>query len=187
MARFAQSRRPDVDDDTRRGRTARQQTAAGATIKAVKGLVGGVASGTPEEREAWAADLIPRSGLPTVPCTHPSEANAAKECAWGGGDVREARIEMRAAARRTDNRSGIPTAKNAPWSAPGPTGDRQEHYDDMVNACTPGQKRGLNRALDELTIKWAINALPPTCRWLLKHPGRLFAEGYGAHVQGIRR
>ena len=37
----------------------------------------------------------------------------------------------------------------------------------MLNACTPGQRRRLNRALDDLTVRWAVNALPATCRWLL--------------------
>ena len=57
--------------------------------------------------------------------------------------------------------------KLASWSAPGPSGDRQEHVDDMYRGCTPGQRRRLNRVLDELTVRWAINALPPTCRWMM--------------------
>jgi hypothetical protein len=49
------------NSEERLGRTARQKTAANAVSKAMKGLVGGVAAGSPSERERWAADLIPHT------------------------------------------------------------------------------------------------------------------------------
>ena len=160
-------RRDADDDEERRGRRARQQTAAGARSKAVKGLVGGVAPGSPAERQRWTATLIPRSEVEGGPCTQQSERDEARECAWGRGDVREARKEMKAAGKRPGSHAGIPVGKIAPWSAPGPTADRQEHFDDMMRGSTPGQRRRLNRALDDLTVRWVINALPVTCRWML--------------------
>ncbi len=156
-----------LDDEERRGRRAREQTAAGARSKAVKGLVGGVAPGDPEARQQWTTRLIPRSEVRGDPCTREAERAAAQDCAWGKGDMRQARKEMREAGKRPGSHAGIPVVKLAPWSAPGPSGDRQEHVDDMYRGCTPGQRRRLNRVLDELTVRWAINALPPTCRWMM--------------------
>ena len=81
------------------GRAAKQKTVAGAVSKAMKGLVGGVAEGTVAEREQWTADLIPRSQVAGTPCTTPDEERDARECAWGAGDVRLAKAEMRQANR----------------------------------------------------------------------------------------
>ena len=37
----------------------------------------------------------------------------------------------------------------------------------MQRGSSPAQRRRVNRVLDELAIRWAINLLPSTCRWLL--------------------
>ena len=37
----------------------------------------------------------------------------------------------------------------------------------MTRGSGPTQRRRLVRALDELTVRWATNTLPATCRWLL--------------------
>ena len=55
----------------------------------------------------------------------------------------------------------------APLSAPGPTGERQEHLDDCLEGAGVSHRRRLTRCLDDLTVAWATNTLPPTCRWLL--------------------
>ncbi len=73
---------------------AREQTAAGARSKAVKGLVGGVAPGDPEARQQWTTRLIPRSEVRGDPCTREAERAAAQDCAWGKSDMRQARKEM---------------------------------------------------------------------------------------------
>ena len=52
-------------------------------------------------------------------------------------------------------------------SAPGPTGERQEHLDAIVSFAGAGQRRRLFRGLDILTIKWATGDLPEECRFLL--------------------
>ena len=52
-------------------------------------------------------------------------------------------------------------------SAPGPTGERQEHLDAIVSFAGAGQRRRLLRGLDILTIKWAPGDLPGDCRFLL--------------------
>ena len=155
------------DTEERRGKRARQQAAAGAKSKAVKGLVGGVATSTPEEREQWTADLIPRSVAEHGPLTTEQEKEAARECAWGQGEYRQARKEMREAGKKPGSHAGIPWARLAPWSAPGPSGDRQEHLDGVLKNCGASRRRRLLRAIDELTVKWAVDALPPSCRWLL--------------------
>eukprot|EP00973_Karenia_brevis_P063539 8829687-Karenia_brevis.AAC.1 len=73
---------------------------------------------------------------------------------------------MREAGKQPDGPPRIPWVHLAPWSAPGPTGDRQEHLDDMLSNAGASQKRRLKRDLDELTVRWAVNKLPSTCRWL---------------------
>ena len=95
------------------------------------------------------------------------EADAARASAWGAGDAQEARRELRQASRSPDGLPGIPWARLPPYAAPGPTGERQEHLDDILRSCGASHRRKLRRALDELTVRWATNTLPPTCRWLL--------------------
>ena len=153
--------------EERLGKIARQRTAAGAISKAVKGLVGGIALGTPTERAQWTSDLIPRSCVVDGPCTRGVEAEEAKACAWGSGNFRQARNEMRAAGRSSDGPPNIPWVRLAPLSAAGPTGDRQEHLDDVMSSAGASQKRRLTRCLDEVTVRWATNTLPLTFRWTL--------------------
>ena len=50
----------------------------------------------------------------------------------------------------------MPHVKLSPMSAPGPTGERQEHLDAIVSFAGAGQRRCLFRGLDVLTIKWAF-------------------------------
>jgi len=157
---------PD-DDDKRRRRAARTQAAAGAVRKAMQSLVGGLAPGSPEDRLQWTRDLVPRSGLPNSPCTSEAEATFAKECAWGRGDVAEARQAMKDAGRQGGGPPGIPWVRLAPLSAPGPSGERQEHLDDIMGSAGFRHKRRLRRVLDELTVLLAVGQLPPTCRWIL--------------------
>ena len=52
-------------------------------------------------------------------------------------------------------------------SAPGPSGERQEHPDAISSFAGAGQRRRLFRGLNVLTIKWAIGDLPEECRFLL--------------------
>jgi hypothetical protein len=164
--RMQRSTVASTDTEERRGKVACQRTAAGAISKAVKGLVGGIAPGTPAERSQWTAELIPRSAADD-PLTRTTESEAAKTCAWGGGDYQRARTEMRAAGKQPDGLPCIPWVRLAPLSAPGPSGDRQEHLDDVMQSAGASQKRRLTRSLDELAIRWATNTLPSTARWLL--------------------
>ena len=52
-------------------------------------------------------------------------------------------------------------------SAPGPTGERQEHLDAVVAFARAAQRRRLFPGLDILTIKWTTGDLPEECRFLL--------------------
>ena len=74
---------------------------------------------------------------------------------------------MRQAARSGDNQPGLPWVRLAPLSAPGPSGDRQEHLDDIMKSAGASQKRRLVRCLDDLTVRWATGNVPDSCRWLL--------------------
>ena len=52
-------------------------------------------------------------------------------------------------------------------SAPGPTGEGQEHLGAIVSFTGAGQRRRPFRGLDILTSKWAGRDLPEECRFLL--------------------
>ena len=52
-------------------------------------------------------------------------------------------------------------------SAPGPTGERQEHLDAIMSFAGAGQRRRLFRGLDNLTVKLALGDVPEECRFLL--------------------
>ena len=61
----------------------------------------------------------------------------------------------------------LPHVKLASMSAPGPTGERQEHLDAIISFAGAGQRRLLFRGLDILTFKWAVGDLPEDGRFLL--------------------
>ena len=81
--------------------------------------------------------------------------------------MREAKAAMREIGRQKNGFASLPHVKMAPLSAPGPSGDRQEHLDAVVDFAGAGQRRRLFRALDQLTIRWGAGDLPDCCRWLL--------------------
>jgi hypothetical protein len=96
-----------------------------------------------------------------------NERAAASTASWGKGNAQEAKKAMREAGRQKTGHASLPYVKMAPLSAPGPSGDRQEDLDAVVEFAGAGQRRRLFRALDTLTVRWATGDLPNTCRWLL--------------------
>ena len=131
------------------------------------GLVGGAAQGSADCRRNWTAALIPpSSGIGT----HPSSAACAEAAriAWSGGRYKLAWSAMREQGRSKTGIASLPHVKLSPMSAPGPTGERQEHLDAIVSFAGAGQKRRLFRGLDSLMVKWATGELPEECRFLLK-------------------
>lgn len=131
----------------------------------MKNLIGGLAPDSPAQLATWAADLIPRSENQCARSTR-SESLAASSAAWGQGNADQAKREMREAGRTPGSRAQIPWAKLAPLSAPGPSGDRQEYLDDMLNGCGARSRRRLIRARDSLTVCWATNNLLECCAWM---------------------
>ena len=99
--------------DEQRARAAKQKTAAKATSKAVKGLVGGIAQGNAEQREQWTKDLIPRSAIPDGVCSA-EEAEDAKVCSWGNGDYQVAKKAMSKARDGGQGQEGLPWVSLAP-------------------------------------------------------------------------
>ena len=131
----------------------------------MKGFVGGAAQGSADCRRNWTTALIPRSsGIGT----HHTRAECAEAApvAWGGGRYKLARSAMREQGRSKTGTASLPHVKLSPTSAPGPTGDRQEHLDAPVSFAGTGQRRRLFWSLDILTIKW--HGRPPgSLRFLL--------------------
>ena len=130
----------------------------------MKGLVGGAAQGSTDRRKNWTTALIPRSsGIGT----HPSSAECAEAAriAWSGG---RHKLE-RSVREQGRSQTGIVSlrCKLSPMSAPGPSGERQEHLDATVSFAGVGQRRRLFRGLDILTVKWATGDVPEECRFLL--------------------
>ena len=157
----------DLDDEERRGKQARVQCAVGSRSKAMKGLVGGVANGSSDEKQRWAESLIPRSDEPIHACPGITERTAAAGHAWGKGSRREAKAAMKDVNKQRTGLASLPHVRLAPLSAPGPTGDRMEHLEAIIAFAGAGQRRRLFRALDSLTVRWAIGDLPASCQWLL--------------------
>ena len=124
----------------------------------MKGLVGDAAQGFAECPRNWAAALIPRS---SGVGTHPTSA----ECAEAAHKL--ARSAMREQGRTRTGIASLPHVKLSLTSAPGPTGERQEHLDAIVSFAGAGQRRRLFRALDKVTHKWSAGDLPEECRFLL--------------------
>ena len=151
----------------RRARAVRHKVAVGAIAKAVQSLLGGVADLSADERAAWTRELIPRSSDAVRAQPTQREADDARAHAWGQGDPAAAREALRQAGKRPGGPPKIPWAHLSPLTAPGPSGERQEHLDDVMEAAGPRQRRRLLRALDTLAVLWAVNQLPSTCAWLL--------------------
>ena len=84
-----------------------------------------------------------------------------------GGRYKVARSAMREQWRSKTAIASLPNVKLARMSAPGPTGERQEHLDAIISFAGAGQRRRLFRGLDILTMKLAIGDLPEECRFLL--------------------
>ena len=74
---------------------------------------------------------------------------------------------MREQGRSKTGIASLRHVKLAPVSAPGPTGERQEHLHAIISFAGAGQRRRLFRGLDILTVRWAIGDLPEECRFLL--------------------
>ena len=81
-----------------------------------------------------------------------------------GTKQREVLRESKAAAKQVSRRS-----HTSNLSAPGTTGERQEHLDAIVFVAGAGQRRRLFRRLDILTIKWVIGDLQEQCRFRHSH------------------
>eukprot|EP00971_Amphidinium_carterae_P273456 5427141-Amphidinium_carterae.1 len=70
---------------------------------------------------------------------------------------------MRAASRRLTGKLTLPMPRFSPLSAPGPSGERQEHLEDIMSAATHSTRRKFFKALDTLTVLWAVGSLPQAC------------------------
>ena len=118
----------------------------------MKGLVGGAAQGSADCRRNWTAALIPRSsGIGTHPTS--AECAEAARIVWGGGRCIAARSATREQGQNRTGVASLPHVNLSPMSAPGPTGERQEHLDAVVSFAGAGQKRRLFRGLDIIKLK----------------------------------
>ena len=151
--------------DEQRGKRACALTARGSTSKAVKGLVGGAAQGSPDCRKNWTTALVPRgSGLGTHITS--AECAEAARAAWRGGRYRAARNAMREQERSKTGVASLPHVKLTPMSAPGPTAESQEHLDAIISYVGVGQRRRLLCGLGTLTRYCATGDPPEECRFL---------------------
>ena len=173
-----QSRARGYDEEEAKGKRAKKQTAVGSVSKAMQGLVGGVAEGSPEQKKLWTEALIPVSQA--THAAHPNEAERTDAVgrAWGKGELRVARTEMKEVTRQRTGMAALPSVRLAPLSAPGPSGERQEHLDTICSFAGAGHRRRLFRAIDTLTIRWAIGNLPVSCRWLLNTQALFLRKGH---------
>jgi len=166
-ARMSRSGGAGVDAEERLGGSTRKKAREGAVSKAFKGLVGGVQNGTESERRSWTKELIPQAEAGHATLTTDTERQESAACSWGCGNDEEAKRAMRQAGRSAGSPPKLPWVRLPPLSAPGPSGERPEHLEDILNSTHTSAKRKLLRALDKLTVRWATGSLPDTCRWLL--------------------
>ena len=156
-----------IDSEDAKGRRARAKTALNQGSNAMKRLIGGVASADATTREAWAKSLIPRSVRGEATFTSAEESREAKAMAWGEGEFQQAKVAMKEANRQNNGKVSLPHVRLAAMCATGPSGERQEHIDDIVKFADVSQRRRLFRSIDVLTVRWAIGDLPEQCRCLL--------------------
>ena len=76
----------------------------------------------------------------------------AARAAWRGGRYKEAQRAVREQGRSKAGLASLLHIKLVPMSAPGPTGERQEHLDAVVAFAGAGQRRRMVRVLDVLTV-----------------------------------
>ena len=93
---------------------------------------------------------------------------------------------MREQGRNKTGIAALPHVKLSPMSAPGPTGERQEHLDAIVSFAGARQRRRLFRGLDILTIKWATGDVPEECRFLLKTQLMFLKKEKGPDFEAVR-
>ena len=94
--------------------------------------------------------------------------------------------ETRSAVREQGrSKTGIASlhVKLAPMSAPGPSGERQEHLDAIIPFEGAGQRRQLFRILEIPTVKWPTGDLPEESFSTRNH----VPEGRRPHNQPLRR
>ena len=97
--------------------------------------------------------------------------NSSHQCGMQRVLLGEVAAARQRSATREQGRSktgiaSLPHVRLALMSAPGPTGERQEHLDAIISFAGAGQRRRLFRGRDVLLIKWAIGDLPEGCRFL---------------------
>ena len=80
---------------------------------------------------------------------------------WERWKIQAARSSMREQGRRKTSIASLPHVKLAPMSAPGPTGERQEHLDAIISFAGELGRGGVCFGDSTiLTIKWATGDLP---------------------------
>ena len=167
LRRTARKTQPQTDEQ--RGKRACALTARGSISKAMKGLVG-AAQGSADCRN-WTTALIPRSSSIG---THPTSADCAEAArtAWSGGHYKLARSAMREQGRSRTGIASLPHVNLSLMSAPGPTGELQEHLDTIVSTSmrqigfgTPGGAQTLASFHPLLFDEWMTGSLRgPTAR-----------------------
>ena len=106
------SRRRDQDTEEDLGQRNRKLAIQGAGSKAIKGLSGGLAEGSAEQRDKLSRDLTPKDERPGDAC-HAEAADIFRDaaCSWGAGDPDQAKKDLIEATRlHTPGAPGIPAA-----------------------------------------------------------------------------
>ena len=170
---------------SRRKRTGQPVTDSEEKACAIKGLVGGAAVGSAECRKHWTTALIPRR---SGPGTHPSgvEGAPAARAAWSGGRCKTARGAMKEQGRSKTRMASLPHVKLAPMSAPGPTGERQEHLDAAISFAGAEQRRRLFRFECSISSRSSGHRQPSISLLLpSQHTAYVSEEGKALHYKNV--
>ena len=153
---FAGGKGPCCHIDEQHGRRVRAQTTSGSISKTMKGLVGGFSQASADCRKNGTAAWLPKSsGFGTHPTS--TECAQAVRVAWRR-QVQGSACNLRGQGRR--KQVSLPHVKLAPMSAPGSTGERQEHLDAVISFAGAGQRRRLFRGLDIHSFTWRTRRMP---------------------------
>ena len=133
--------------------------------KALNSCVGGAAPDSLKDRREWTEIFLPQGSAEQLAAIH--DLAAAQEQTWAAGDASQAKKAMMNWMRETTREKRFPKVTFAPDCAPGPSGERYEHFVDCMASKEFGPWKRLQRALDNFTLLWALGRLPAATRWIM--------------------
>ena len=165
-AEAARRTSPVIESWDQCGKRAKYKARQGAYRKSIMNFNGKMAEPTAQQKAEWAGMFIPRSTNDAPGSTAAEHARATAN-AHHHGDPAQARRELTEASGDDEGPPKMPHIKFAALTAPGPSGERPEHWTDCMSTKHAASKRRLTRALDALSVQMALGTIAPAASWIL--------------------